>query len=85
MKNKFRHIIQHLTYYQGYKQDVEKPSMGMGREESIWVHKPQDAETRQNKKCELMEEKGVLGGLLCSGGGWAQEDRTHHHACGSAG
>lgn len=57
----------------------------MGREESIWVHKPQDAGTRQNNKCELMEEKGVLGGPLCSGEGWAQEDRTHYHACGSAG
>lgn len=33
--------------------------MGIG-EESIWVHKPQDAGTRQNNICELMEEKGAL-------------------------
>lgn len=40
----------------------------MGREESIWVHKPQDAGTRQSNKCELVEEKEVLGDLLCSRG-----------------
>jgi len=83
MKNMFLHIIQHLTWYQGYTQDEEKPSMG--REESIWVHKPQDAGTRQNNKCELMEGKGVFAGLLCSGGGWALGVRTRQHACGSAG
>lgn len=40
--------MQHITPSQGYKKGIEKPSMEIGREESIWVHKPQEAETRDS-------------------------------------
>lgn len=45
--NRLLHIKQHITQSHDYKK--KEPSTEMGeREESIWIHKLQEAKTRQN-------------------------------------